>query len=225
MGRLRATLLLFACSLLPGCATGGPAGGPAPELDLARAAASGGLTLVNRAATPLEEGSYRGVRLDEKEGEGLAWIGGVRLADGVIELDVRGRDVLQGSFLGVAFHGVDDTTFDSVYLRPFNFRAEDPVRRNHAVQYTSHPAYPWPRLRKEHPEQYEKPVVPAPAATDWVHLRIVIEKPRVSVWAGDGAEPDLVVDLLSSQGDGRVGLWVGTGSPGDFANLKITPRG
>jgi hypothetical protein len=27
----------------------------------------------------------------------------------------------------VAFHGVDATTYDSIYFRPFNFRAADPV--------------------------------------------------------------------------------------------------
>jgi hypothetical protein len=37
------------------------------------------------------------------------------------------------SFLGVAFHGIEGTNYDAVYFRPFNFCAEDPVRRSHAA--------------------------------------------------------------------------------------------
>ena len=60
--------------------------------------------------------------------------------------DIRGKDVMQQSFVGVAFHGVNNETLDAVYFRPFNFRSDDPVRKVHAVQYISHPNYPWHRI-------------------------------------------------------------------------------
>jgi hypothetical protein len=145
----------------------------------------------------------------------------VELGNGTIELDIRGKDVQGQSFVGVAFHGVDDTTYDAVYLRPFNFRTDDSARHAHAVQYVSHPTYPWQKLRAEHPGEYEKSVTPAPDPSGWFHVRIVVASPRVSVFVADATEPSLVVSQLSNRHKGRVGLWVGNGSDGDFANLKI----
>ncbi len=43
---------------------------------------------------------------------------------------------------------------------PFNFRAEDPVRRGHAVQYISSPIYTWQKLRTDHSAKYENAVNP-----------------------------------------------------------------
>jgi len=56
---------------------------------------------------------------------------------------VRGKDLFQQSFVGLAFHGKDDNTYEAVYLRPFNVRSDDPVRRDHAVQYMSVPDFDW----------------------------------------------------------------------------------
>src|SRR5437867_3608028 len=80
-------------------------------------------------------GARRGVHLGEGPGEGAAYLPGIEFANGTIELDVRGKDVQQQSFVGVAFHGVDGATYDAIYFRPFNFKAEDPARRIRAVQY------------------------------------------------------------------------------------------
>ena len=107
--------------------------GSAQRIDLAERLASGKLKVVNREATALQ-GSPAGVHLSAKAGNGLAWIDGSDFAEGTIEVDIRGRDVPQQSFVGIAFHGKDDTTYEAVYLRPFNFRATDPVRHDHAVQ-------------------------------------------------------------------------------------------
>jgi hypothetical protein len=130
--------------------------------------------------------------------------------------------VQQQSFVGVAFHGVDGTTYDAIYFRPFNFRAEDPARRQRAVQYISQPAYTWQKLRTEHPGRYEQPVNPVPDPNSWFHVRVVVAAPTVSVFVDGATEPSLVVNLLSDRKRGRVGLWVGNGSGGDFANLKIS---
>src|SRR5512144_1308061 len=89
----------------------------------------------NRQMQPLTDGTRRGLKLDARAGDGVAWWPDATLGDGTIEVDLRGKDVLQQSFLGVAFHGVDDKTFDAIYFRPFNFKADDAARRSHAVQY------------------------------------------------------------------------------------------
>lgn len=179
------------------------------------------LQVFNRTATGFTEGARTAVRLTEAADNGVAWLPGVALGDGTIELDIRGKDAQGQSFVGVAFHGLDDTTYDAVYFRPFNFRTADSTRHAHAVQYVSHPTYPWQKLRAGHPGAYERAVTPAPDPNGWFHTRIVVASPKVSVYVADATEPSLVVTLLNDRRNGRVGLWVGNGSGGDFANFRI----
>jgi hypothetical protein len=149
----------------------------------------------------------------------------IEFGNGEIEFDLLGQSAPpQSNFLGIAFRVVDETTYDAVYFRPFNFRSEDPVRRIHAVQYISHPKYPWPVLRKEKPEQYEKPITPPPDGDAWFHARVVVQKPKVSVYVNQAKEPSLVVDELSDRTGGGVALWVGPGQGGHIANLRIKTR-
>jgi hypothetical protein len=177
----------------------------------------------NRSVSSLSDGAKRGLRLSEHAGDGVAYLRGIELGKGTIEFDVKGKDVQGQSFVGVAFHGVDGTTYDAVYFRPFNFRAEDPARRSHAVQYVSHPTYTWQKLRAERPGIFEQPVSPAPDPNTWFHVRVVVASPKISVFVGEAKEPSLVVNQLSDRATGLVGLWVGNNSGGDFANFKIIP--
>jgi hypothetical protein len=91
------------------------------------------------------------------------------------------------------------------------------------VQYVSHPGHRWPDLRKNQPGRYEKPIVSAPDGDGWFHARIVIERPKVSVYVDGAKEASLVVEELSGRSGGGVGLWVGPGQGGHFANVRITP--
>ena len=193
------------------------------EPDLAELAEGKGLKVFNRSVSSLNDGAKKGVRLNEKPGDGVAYLQGIEFTNGTIEFDVKGKDVQQQSFVGVAFHGVDGTTYDAIYFRPFNFRAEDPARRSRAVQYISHPTYTWQKLRAEQPGKYEQAVNPVPDPNAWFHVRVVVGSPKVSVFVGDAKEPSLVVNQLSDRKKGLVGLWVGNNSAGDFANFKIVP--
>jgi hypothetical protein len=190
------------------------------RLDLASQLAAGKLRGVNREVTKLA-GSRDGVHVAEKSGPGVIWIEGSDFAAGTIELDVRGRDVFQRSFVGLAFHRKDDSTYDAVYLRPFNFRADDPVRRRHAVQYIAVPDYDWPRLRKEFPEEFENPVDGSVAPADWVPLRVVVKGRTIQVYVGSVKSPTLEVRKLGQHDRGMIGLWTGNNSDGGFANLRI----
>jgi hypothetical protein len=220
MNRRIAVLALSTAAAL--VTASGAAGQQRPiEPDLAALAAGQGLQVFNRSASSLSDSGRKGLHLSESPGDGVAYLAGVEFASGTIELDVRGKDVLQQSFVGVAFHGVDGTTHEAIYFRPFNFRAQDPERRAHAVQYVFEPAYSWQRLRTEHPGVYEQPVNPAPDPNAWFHVRVVVAGAKVSVFVGDATAPSLVVQRLSDRGKGLVGLWVGNNSSGDFANLRI----
>lgn len=146
--------------------------------------------------------------------------------NGEIEFDVLGSaQAMQDSFVGIAFR-LDPAggRYDSVYLRPFNFRAADPLSRAHALQYISVPDWPWDKLRKAHPGLYEKPVAAALDGDAWVHVRVVVRRPDVKVYLDHAEEPSLVVAELSGRSDGLVALWAVGGQPAYFANLRITPR-
>jgi hypothetical protein len=191
--------------------------------DLSSLADTKSLKLFNRGASRLIDGARKGVRLSEASGEGVAFLPGIEFANGTIEFDVRGKDVAQQSFVGVAFHGVDAAAYDAIYFRPFNFRGTDPVNRSHAVQYHSLPVYTWQKLRADQPGKYEQAVNPVPDPNAWFRARVVIANPKVSVFVGEAKEPCLAVNLLNDRHKGMVGLWVGNNSGGDFANLTIMP--
>jgi len=217
--RISRLMLLLVISLL--MATPTFSQGRPFQPNLAGVAAGKDVKILNRSATAIDKEGRPAIRFDERPGDGLALWPEAEFSDGTIEFDARGKDALQQSFIGVAFHGLGQA-YDAIYFRPFNFRVNDLERRNHAVQYVSNPTYTWDRLRKEFPDKYEKPVEPAPDPNGWFHARIVVTYPKVSVFVNDAAEPSLVVDQLSGRKAGWIGLWVGNGSGGEFANLKIS---
>jgi hypothetical protein len=179
------------------------------------------LRVVNRQATRIED--RNGVRLSPKSGNGVAWVEGTDFRSGTIEVDIRGREDLQQHYVGVAFHRKDDNTYEAVYLRPFNFRAQDPVRKQHAVQYIKLPEFDFEPLRNQFPEEFENPVAAWIEPTDWVRLRVVVAGSNVQIYVGPGKQVTLEVRKLGELDGGQVGLWVGNVSGGDFANLVVTP--
>lgn len=175
------------------------------------------LSVFNGKAVLITDGDKKGVSLT-----GLTYLKDVKFSTGTIDVDIRGRDVLQQSFIGIAFHGVDTVTTDIIYFRPFNFQAKDPVRKIHAVQYVSEPEFPWHKLREEKNGIYEKGIEPPPSPTDWFHARIVVGETQIKVYVNNSPTPSLTVDKLNTRRDGKIGLW-NNGLPGEFANLTITP--
>ena len=170
----------------------------------------------NRKVIPITDGNKKGISLT-----GVVWLRDVNFTTGTIEVDLRGKDLFQQSFLGIAFHGVDTMTYDLVYFRPFNFRADDPIRRIHAVQYTSEPDFPWHRLREQQNGVYEKAVEPAPLGTDWFHAKIVVDGKQIKVYVDHATTPSLTVTKLNDRTNGLIGFW-NNGLNGEFANLVIS---
>ncbi len=165
------------------------------------------------------------LKISEGRGMGVVWLEGYDFDNGIIDVDILGRSQpFQGSFIGVAFRVVDSQTHDAVYFRPFNFRAADPDRHSHAVQYVSHPRWPWQTLRPEPPGEYEGAVIPEPDGDERFHARIVVERPNVRVFVNGGGTPCLAVQELSDRAHGSLGLWVGEASGGYFANLRVTRK-
>jgi hypothetical protein len=175
----------------------------------------------NRTASTFEFRGRKGARLDARPDSGMAWLVGSDFSNGSIEVDLRGSNTPGGSFVGIAFHGVDRRTYDAVYFRPFNFQNPDLLHRGHSVQYISEPGFPWEKLRADSPGKFEQPIFPVPNPDAWFHARIVVEDGWVTVFVNGSATPSLVVRELGGRHGGLVGLWVGNGSAGDFANLVI----
>jgi hypothetical protein len=173
------------------------------------------LITYNRNVIPITDGDKKGISVT-----GVIWLKGETFSKGTINVDLRGKDIFQKSFIGIAFHGVDTVTHDLVYFRPFNFRAEDPIRKIHAVQYTSEPDFPWPRLREEKNGIYEKGIDPPPSPTEWFHARIEVGEKEIKVYVNEASTPSLIVNKLNSRTGGLIGFF-NYGLPGDFANLTL----
>jgi len=150
--------------------------------------------------------------------------------DGTIEIELAGAPAPGApgearGFVGVAFRVQDDlSTYECIYLRPANGRAEEQERRNHAAQYVSHPEFPWYRLRQESPSRYEAYVDILPAA--WIPIRIEVDGPRAQLFVHGNEQPTLIVNDLKLGGDasGAVALWIEGSTIGHFRNLRLTPR-
>jgi len=152
----------------------------------------------------------------------------VTFRDGVIEVDLAGQPAASAGagargFIGIAFRLQADGKYEYIYLRPTNGRADDQVRRNHSTQYSSHPDFDFARSRQEAPEKYESYVDLQPGV--WTRYRIEIDGRKARLFVHGAEQPSLIVnDLKLEPADGRVALWVGPGTEGYFANLKIIPK-
>jgi len=193
------------------------------EPELLKLQASGKIKVYNRTVSIGNDATYKNsLHLDEKPGSGVAWLSKTKFSNGTIEFDVKGKDLMQQSFVGIAFHGINDTAYDAIYFRPFNFLSADMARRNHSVQYISLPDFDWQKLREEFPGKYEDSVHAAPNPNEWFHVSIVVQSPTVSVYVNRNVKASLVVEKISKNKNGSIGFWVGNGSAGDFANMKLT---
>lgn len=196
--------------------------GQAPlQIDLHKMVKDGSINVYNRSISLINEEGYPGISLSKDFGEGIAWLKGIEFSNGTIGFDVRGENIKQHSFVGIAFHGKNDSTFDAVYLRPSQFLENEPLK-SRAIQYISLPNYTWQTLRAKTPGKYEHSIDPAPDPDSWVRMRIVIKDDIISVYINGSSQPSLVVQKVTSLNSGAVGFYVADTSGGDFANITIS---
>jgi hypothetical protein len=232
---------VFASLVLPF----GSAGGQAARFELA---STNGLRLHNVSAQAVTFKGHAAVRLTippevtqrpeyasgQMDPEPFAWIDNLRFSNGVIEAEVAGapgEGAAQGArgFVGIAFRLQTDRpadqpqVYDAFYLRPTNGRADDQERRNHAVQYISHPEWTWSRLRRETPSRYESYVDLLPDT--WTKIRIEVRGAQAKFYVHDQSQPVLIVNDVKSgtSASGAVALWIGPGTVAHFRNLVVTP--
>lgn len=218
-------LLLLAILLLPAAWAATGVTIPLDSID--------GLKLVNVQAEAVTYQGRKAIRVvetpagREKEASTLVLLPGTEMEDGVIEIEVAGKPAPGAppdsrGFIGVVFRVAPDTSkYEGLYIRPTNGRAEDQLRRNRSTQYFSYPEFPWHRLRKEAPGQYESYADLVPG--EWTRMRIEVAGEKARLYVNGAEQPSLVVnDLKLGKGKGAVGLWVGQGTEGYFTNLRVS---
>jgi len=191
------------------------------KYNLSQMQSRGELKGENRSVQALPD--KNAVRVSGADGYGVAWLKNVKFSGGTIEVDVRGKDIKQGSFVGIAFHGTSMNKCEAIYFRPFNFLASDSAQKTHMVQYVFESEYEWDRLRKEHPGVYEKQILLPPDPNEWFHVKIEVKEKWIKVYVNQSAKACLEVKSLNPVSDGGLGLWVGHTSEGDFADLRVRP--
>ena len=159
----------------------------------------------------------------------LAILDGSQFKDGTIEVSVAGAPrpgmpADSRGFIGVAFRtGAHGEWSEVFYLRPTNGRADDQLRRNHSVQYVSHPDFPWRRLRQETPGVYESYV--DLEAGVWTAMKIVVSGTTARLYINGAEQPCLVVsDVKHGDGAGRIGLWAHVETDAYFGAITTTAR-
>ncbi len=161
-------------------------------------------------------------------GNPIAIVKNLEFKNGTIEIEMSGApavdaDSTNRGFIGVSFRIQEKDTlgYETLYLRPTNGRSTDQLRRNHSVQYTSHPNYSWFKLRKESPGVYESYADLVPG--EWTKVKIVVKDRQAKLFVNGAAQPCLIVnDLKRGISTGSIGLWADAGVDGYFSNLRVT---
>jgi hypothetical protein len=164
-----------------------------------------------------------------KDADMLAILDGFTFKDGEITVDVSGAPrpgvpADSRGFVGLAFRtGARGEWSEVFYLRPTNDRADDQTRRNHSVQYVSHPDYPWNRLRQESPGVYESSADMEAGA--WTFMRIVVSGTTARLYVNGASQPCLIVnDLKHGDAGGRIALWAHVETDAYFGAIAVDPR-
>lgn len=189
---------------------------------------------MNVEATPTEYQNRKALRVVAQssaagsQGECLAILPDIDFKNGTIELELAGKPRTSAGgtargFIGVAFRVQKDDprNYEAFYLRPTNGRAEDQLRRNHSVQYISHPQYTWSKLREEFPGKYESYADLEPGK--WTKVKIVVNGLDARLFVGGAAQPCLIVqDLKRGEQSGAVALWIEPSTEAYFRALRVS---
>ncbi|WP_051907727.1 hypothetical protein [Flavimarina sp. Hel_I_48] len=161
------------------------------------------------------------LEMDAAPGGGMAILKDISFDTGTVILDIKGENNPGKSFVGIAFNIQNDTTYEAIYFRPFNFRSSQEPRRKHGIQYVFEPGYSWERLRNEKPGEFEAEYVDPPLPDEWFSISITVKKDSILVRDKNSVKSLLRVRRLTATSSDRIGFWVGNNSNGSFKNLKI----
>ena len=179
------------------------------------------LELVNREIISTDDKEANTLTLNAKKGDGIAVLKKINFNVGTIQLEIKGENNPGKSFVGVAFNIQNDSTYEAIYFRPFNFKSNEIERREHSIQYISHPKNTWKFLRTNHKGHYEAEYLNAPAPDEWFAISVKIDKDKVYVYDKESNTELLSIRRLEKQVSDKIGLWTGNNSKGGFKNMRI----
>jgi len=193
-----------------------------------------GIELINVKAEFVNHKDKKGLQITKADGEingeTLVIIPEINFKNGTINVELTGEpapdaDPNMRGFVGIAFrlNPEDYSQYECFYLRPTNARADNQLRRNHSVQYISHPEYPWYVMRKENPGLYETYVDLVPG--EWTKVKIEVANQKAKLYIHDAEQPCLIVnDLKKGKSEGKIDLWLHSSTLARFRNLVVTPK-
>lgn len=156
-------------------------------------------------------------------------LSGYDIKDGIVEVKVLSRLLMDApdfarGFIGIAFRiNEDNSSYDSIYLRPTNSRCNDQLRRNHTIQYYSYPNYKFDYLRKNSNGEYE--TYADIDLNEWITMKIEFKDKQVKLFLNDKEHFSFIVNEMKGETkSGGIGLWVDIGTEGYFKDLKITKK-
>ena len=206
---------LFGVFLIAGINTYGQ-----KHINLSNKLKSKQLTAVNRIIS-LYDDQTNAVEMNAQNSDGLGVLEDTEFDKGVIEIELLGENNPGKSFIGVAFNIQDDSTYEVVYFRPFNFVAKEQIRKEHMVQYIFHPEFTWRKLRSKRTGEFENGIEDPPNPDEWFKVKIEINEKKVTVFVNEIRKPVLIIDRLTTPKSKRIGLWTGYGSSRKFRNLIL----
>lgn len=190
----------------------------------------GAFAVMVAAAPPLEEVPFTPARwkVEAKESrfeqhlgrpslflaEGIAWVEGSELTDGILEVDMAFSR--ERGFHGLVWRVQDPENYEELYLRPHQSGNPD------ANQYT--PVFngmaSW---QLYYGEGYSAPV--EYPFDQWITVRVVVSGQEAEVYIGDLSKPAFFIPELKREiASGRVGVETGAFSPAYFSNFRFAAR-
>ncbi len=205
------------------CILGATAYSQNTTINLGEKHKSNSFSTINRELSQITNDSVA-VRLNAASGDGLSILKDVSFDEGTVQIEMLGENNPGKSFVGFAFNIQNDSTYEVVYFRPFNFVAEEQLRKEHMVQYIFHPEFTWKKLRETRTGEFENEIVNPPDPDHWFTAKIEIGKSTVKVFVNNSNDATLEVTRLAQIKSDKIGIWTGFNSSGSFRNLKIEPR-
>lgn len=179
------------------------------------------IATVNREISNKTELNSGVLSLNAQNGDGMAILKNVKFKSGTISIDFKGEDVAGKSFVGLAFNIQNDSTYEAVYFRPFNFESPNKINREHAIQYIYHPEFSWQKLRTEREGVFEAEFIDPPNPNDWFTIEVTIDETTVKVSEISSGKVLMEIERLTKPVSNSIGLWTGHNSKGSFRTLKI----
>jgi len=192
----------------------------AQKVDLAKKLTDNTITAVNRTIA-VDKNNNEAISLDAREGDGLGILENISFKKGTITLKIKGENKPGSSFVGFAFNIQNDSVYEAIYFRPFNFVAKQQIRKDHMLQYIYHPEFTWRKLRTERTGEFENEIINPPSPDAYFKVQLEIDDDEVSVFVNDAKEPSLKVKRLTKAKSDKVGLWAGYNSIGNFKELEF----